>query len=208
MSKGLGSLQRKLIDISTATKTIWEVMPDGIKVEVADTEEKTACGITTQAQEGSTWRQTGEPWHRAETTVKSRDHLTELAAAFRHVQVINRSPDDSALTACWSMHHIRATLWPDLWKHGDNRVELQHPTCRHSTFPQIPPDIKKGRNTAQAGLSRAMASLVKRGMVIYAGCTHTAAANSIWKSHGGGLCYVSRFHVVFYVLHPDLVRRS
>ena len=82
MSKGLGVLQRKLIEISTATQTIWEASPQGISVEVADTSEKTACGITTTAKHGFTWRKTGEPYFCAEATVHTLAELMELKAAF------------------------------------------------------------------------------------------------------------------------------
>ena len=204
MSKGLGVLQRKLIEISTATQTIWEASPQGISVEVADTSEKTACGITTTAKHGHTWRKTGEPYFCAETTVNTLAELMELKAAFYAVNCTFYKPDDSVLPACWSMHHIRATLWPELWKHGDNREDLPHPTHKYYTFPQIPPDIKKKRNAAQAGLSRAIKSLEKRGMLIYAGTTQSEAANAIWKSHGVDGLRASQSHYLSYVLHPDL----
>ena len=203
MSKGLGSLQRRLIEISTATKTIWLAMPGGIKVNVEDTVEKTACGITTRSKAGWTWKGTGEPYCVADAVIQSREHLLELQAAFRNIYVVNRSPDDSILCACWSMHHIRATLWPDLWKHGDNREELR---LNHYYFPQIPPDIKKGRNTAQAGLSRAITSMEKRGMILAAGYTQSEAASAIWKSHGGSYNHPSKFHCVSYILDPQLLR--
>ena len=204
MSKGLGTLQRKLIEISTATQTIWEAAPNGITVEVADTSEKTARGVTTTAKHGFTWRKTGEPYYSAQATVHNPAEMMELKAEFRSVSSVYHKPDDSVLSACWSMHHIRATLWPELWKHGDNRENLPHPNHNYYTFPQIPADIKKKRNSAQASLSRAVKSLENRGMLAYAGMTHSEAANAIWKTHGGHGRDVSKFHKLSYILHPDL----
>ena len=205
MSKGLGTLQRRLIEISTATQTIWEAMPDGIRIEVADTKEKTACGITTQAKEGYKWRKTGEPWYCAETVIRSLEELVALKSVFPSVCLFHNRPTDSMLAACWSMHHIRATLWPELWKQGDNRVDLPWKRCSYATFPQIPPDIKKARNAAQAGLSRAVASLEKRSMITYAGWTSSDAANVIWKNHGGsGANYQHKGHSVYMILDSKL----
>jgi hypothetical protein len=206
MSRGLGTLQRKLIDISTATQTIWEAAPDGIKVVVADIVEKSACGITTVRKDGSTWRKTGDPWCSAEATVRSQAELLELKRNFRAVDVERRRQPDETLTACWSMHHIRATLWPDLWRKGDNREDLSHPRFPYASMLQIPPDIKKGRNAAQAGLSRAIKSMEDRGLVISAGYTTSKEACTIWRTHGGTIFGNSDWHNILLVLDPLLTK--
>jgi hypothetical protein len=125
----------------------------------------------------------------------------DLKRAFRFVTLTHRTITDSMLPACISMHHLRATLWPDLWQEGDNREDLPRPTAPHFRFPQIPSDVKRGRNAAQAGLSRALLSMESRGLSIYAGCTHSAAASVMWKSHGNS----SGFHVCHLVLSHDLL---
>jgi hypothetical protein len=201
MSKGLGTLQRRLIEISTATQTIWQASPDGVTVEVGDIEKKTAAGVTTQLSNGLTWRKTGEPYFEGSVKVECQEHFIELKKAFRHAGFKTRNLNDSLLSACWSMHHIRATLWPELWRSGDNREDLQHPRYRHSTLLQIPPAIKTARNAAQAGLSRAIASLEKRGMIVFAGSTHSDAANAIWRSHGA-----TKFHCVSYITDGRLLK--
>jgi hypothetical protein len=202
MSKGLGRLQQELIKISTATTTLWDVMPDGLQVKVADTCEKTAGGVTTEEATGSVWKRTREPWWWARTVATSHEHLIELQAAFRSVQVENYNPADTVLTACWSMHHIRATLWPDLWIDGDMREPMPHPRFQYATLPQMPERIKRERNAAQAGLSRAMLSLEKRGMVLYAGMTHSALANEMWKRYG----VWSKSHILWYILDSRLLK--
>lgn len=207
MSKGLGTLQRRLIEISTATQTIWQAMPEGIRVKVADTSKKTAHGITTDVDNNQVWRRTREPYIWTRAVIQSHEHLMQVQSAFRAVWIDRHDPTDSVLSACWSMHHIRATLWPELWREGDNKVYLQHPLYEHATFPQIPQAIKTARNAAQAGLSRAIASLEKRGMILYAGSTHSDAANAIWSSHGGSV-YVkkSRYHHVSYITDGRLLK--
>lgn len=202
MSKGLGTLQRKLIEISTATQTIWQAMPDGVPFEVADIAEVTACGFTTTRKEGYTWRNSGEPWFSAKVVLRTLDEFMECKAAFRTIQTTDRCPSDSALVACWSMHHIRATLWPDLWQKGDNREDLQHPRYGYATFPQIPHHIKVGRNSAQAGLSRAIASMECRGMLAYCGYTFTDSAKSMWLSHGKLSGHITSYVLSDKILHP------
>jgi hypothetical protein len=208
MSRGLGKLQERLVAISTATKTIWDILPNGFEVEVADTTEKTAGGVTTEPQDGYTWKQTGEPWFCATTKARNLEHWKELQAGFRRVAIVDRKPGQHLFSACWSMHHIRATLWPELWKPGNNCVDLPLAGYQYRTFPQIPPDIKKARNVAQAGLSRAIASLESRGMLMNnIGCVHTEKNDSSWNNHGGRFGYESRFHVLAFVLDKKLCRQ-
>lgn len=207
MSKGLGTLQRKLIEISTATQTIWQAIPNGVKFGIADVTEKTACGVTTTREGESTWRKTGEPYYFAETRLHSFDEYIEAKRTFKSLYVIDKYTD-SALPACWSMHHIRATLWPELWDQSDMRENLPNARYEYATFPQIPQDIKTGRNVAQAGLSRAVSSLESRGILIYAGYTHSDAANALWLSHSpGGFREKPTSHIVHFVLSPIAIHQ-
>lgn len=215
MSKGLGSLQRRIIEVGGASKTIWQCgVP--IPVRVAHDEEKEACGLRVQLMTGSKWRIDGKPWFAARTTVSTREELNTLAANFRDVWIdLFRDNLDagkisglaeSLLPACISLQHLRCTLWPHLWsKDIKNEPRLD---SLNRWMPQVPPDIKRGRNVVEASISRATTSMKKRGLIAY--CTMTnrncRAVETRWKNYNRSGSF--EWHSILLVLDERAVWRA
>lgn len=202
-------MQRRIIEAGAATKTLWECC-QSVPVKVCHGEPKTAAGITVIRRVGETWRIDGAPWFEASATISTLEEYQAIKREFRgvHIDVQRDQITEAMFPALWSMHHIRATLWPELWKQGDNRKDLPHPTAPYCTFPQIPPDIKRARNAVSASMSRAMSSMLDRNMVangpyIFLKCGHHVPVH--WKSHGQtSTAYGSNWgHCVCFVLNPS-----
>jgi hypothetical protein len=209
MSRGLGELQRKIIQKGEATKTIWE-RGIQLKFRVADDHAKSTCGVSVIEKNGWHWREDKKPWFEAEVSIDSAARLFELKAAFRSVDFVDfaRADLDAALPACISLHHFRAVEWPHLW------APHIKPECRRDSrgrwMPQIPAEIARGRNAANAGLSRAVASMIERGLV-YRGpvikSNDSPAVIKRWRTHEfaeeeRGEKYKTEYHTTLLVLSP------
>ena len=215
MSKGLGSLQRRIIEVGGASKTIWQCGAP-IPVRVAHDEEREACGLRVKLMTGSKWRIDGKPWFEARTTVSTREELNALAANFRDawIDLFRDNLDagkvsglaDSLLPACISLHHLRCTLWPHLWS-KDIKNEPR-PDSLNRWMPQVPPDIKRGRNVVEASISRATTSMKKRGLIAY--CTMTnrncPAVETRWKNYNRSGSF--EWHSILLVLDERAVHAA
>lgn len=205
MSRGLGDLQRRIIEVGGATKTVWQCNAP-IPVRVCHDEPKTACGIVVQSNGKSTWRVDGKPWYEAHITVSHKDHFDELKANFRHVDFrLPKSKKNelfsSILPACISMAHIRSILWPQLWNPGIVNTPRWDSLGRW--MPQVPENIAKGRNAANAGLARAMKSMEKRGLICYLDWISSSDCSSVkdvWKHYFRRKENCFEWHPVYIVL--------
>ena len=163
MSKGLGTLQRKIIEAGGATKTIWQCgIP--LSVRVAHDEEKEAGEVKVKPKTGTTWQTDGKPWFECHTTITTPEQIAQLRASFRRVDLDYRMTTDNEATlpACISMPHIRCIIFPE--------------------------QIAIGRNIANASISRAISSMVKRGLVEWGSITNERCPSLMdrWKHYDRG----------------------
>ena len=187
MSKGLGTLQRKIIEAGGATKTIWQCgIP--LSVRVAHDEEKEAGEVKVKLKTGTSWRTDGKPWFECHTTITTAEQIAQLRASFRRVDLDYRMTTDNEATlpACISMPHIRCIIFPDLWS-LDIGNEYRHDSLGRFVM-RVPEQIAKGRNIANASISRAISSMVKRGLVEWSSITNERCPSLMnrWKHYDRG----------------------
>ena len=187
MSKGLGTLQRKIIEAGGATKTIWQCgIP--LSVRVAHDEEKEAGEVKVKLKTGTTWRTDGKPWFECHTTITTPEQIAQLRASFRSVDLDYRMTTDyeATLPACISMPHIRCIIFPDLWS-LDIGNEARHDSLGRFVM-RVPEKIAIGRNIANASISRAISSMVKRGLVEWGSITNERCPSLMdrWKHYDRG----------------------
>jgi len=216
MSKGLGSLQRQIIKIGAATKTVWDCgVP--LPVRVAHDEEKEACGLRVTPRAGTTWRKDRKPWFECETEIDSPERLAELRANFRDVSLFKpwsyapkpkfQAMAEAILPACISMQHIRSVLWPHLWnKDIENKPR---PDSLNRWMPQVPKDIARGRNVVNASLSRAVTSMTKRGLVEWYSFNNRdcPAVMDRWQHYNRGKRGSFEWHNVLLVIDERAICR-
>jgi hypothetical protein len=191
MSKGLGTLQRKIIEAGGATKTIWQCgIP--LPVDTAHDEKKEAHGINVDRETGSKWRSDGKPCFKPYTftTVETPQRLAQLRASFRMADFCFNGfkEEDFAhiLPACISMPHIRCLIFPELWS-LDIGNEARHDSLGRFVM-RVPEKIAIGRNIANASISRAISSMVKRGLVEWSSITNERCPSLMnrWKHYDRG----------------------
>jgi hypothetical protein len=189
MSKGLGTLQRKIIEAGEATKTIWQCgIP--LPVRVAHDEEKEAGEVKVKPKTGTTWRTDGKPWFECHTTITTPEQMAQLQASFRSVDfsfdAFTEQDFPHILPACISMPHIRCLIFPELWS-LDIHNEARHDSLGRFVM-RVPEKIAIGRNIANASISRAISSMVKRGLVEWSNTTNKKCPllMSRWKHYDRG----------------------
>ena len=209
MCKGFGALQRRIIEAGKATKTLWEC---GIPIPliVAHDEPKTACGIKVNEKNGWIWRKDKKPWYEAKTFATDIYQFKNLAGLFREVRLdresFQKTQYELILPACISMQHVRCVLWPELWNKCIKNIP--RPDSLKRMMPQVPIEIAAGRNTANAGLSRAITSLVKRGLGSWTSIAikDCPAVKSYWQHYDS--TFGELWHSVLLVLDESLIHKS
>lgn len=164
MSRGLGTLQRKIIETSGCHCSVFDL---GRRIEftVAHDKPKSALGVTVEHKPETHWRVDKAPWYEATTLISTFEELCSLRAEFRFVGFKRQKSVELFTGAVWNMESIREQLYPGIW--GDQRESALN--SRGYYVPMTPPDIKRQRNTAKAGMSRAMGNFIKRGWMDYVG---------------------------------------
>ncbi len=176
MSRGLGGIQRRLIEVGNATRTIWDCGAT-LTVEVAHDAPLTVAGVTVEPT-GERWRLDGKPWYCARAEVSDAATYHELRRQFRFVRFIVESSQarpmasilEPVANSLWSLSTIYATLFPSVF--GVDLRELKTIDAGRSAYHRrfahrmmVDNDVKRQRASAKATVSRALASLQRRGLV-------------------------------------------
>lgn len=172
MSRGAGTLQRKIIASTGCTGTIWDVM-DEVPFSVAHDAAGSVLGVDIYETD-KVWKIDGKPWCTGEAITASYADYEALKREFRLVwlcrssyhgnRTVTKLPTfDPTCFFCYDT--LREAIYPGIW--GD----LREYGCntRGVSVPMTPKDIKQKRNAANAGLCRAMSSWKESGCIQFAG---------------------------------------
>lgn len=152
MSKGMGSAQRKIIEATGCTCSLWDYV-ERLPLMVAHDSPKEFGGI--KLNRGTTWRVGGQPYYWARTTIESKDEYFQLLSEYRAVTIEGRDIklDDAWKGKCaFTMRAIYEAFDPDIW--GDRREYRRN--SKGYDVPMNPPEINVARNRIKATVSRAL----------------------------------------------------
>ena len=171
MSRGLGAMQRKIIEVGGATSTVWDtvgelplhvysLVPWGKGHDVVNPIRDYDCRDGKHRWKGSATARSASEFQ----AIRKRCEMVQLASdSIRCTQ----EQADLFIPALWSRSHLLVSLFPELFGVDHRQLKwLQRADGICARHMVIPDRIRKAKASANATVTRALASMEKRGLVV------------------------------------------
>lgn len=168
MSRGLGAIQRQIIEIGGATKILqdFDLKPS---IRIAHDEPGEVNGEKLKLLDDRVFRSDNKPYFHGYIESSSVENYLELKKRFRSVEFFKGYEEGGvnyAADSLWSLNTILATLAPELFTVNHQRFGFDKRKRMHLT---IDPAIKKQKAVIKSSVSRAINSFQSKGLLIWFG---------------------------------------